>query len=376
MQQTCSRAAALSAVAIAASAFAVPTNTTLPGGWTWQPTGTGAFDTGLVGTPRGGGNGQTLPPFGDTSFGVMNEPGTPWFTGGDLSSQQYIQLQQFGNFGTGSPPGPAGFRHYNFGYTGPNGPTLAGPQPTSAGANFPRTAGEARSVTLNQWNNTAPDAGGVAGFGQVVRVPVAATLTVGLGWGGDEMIVKAIGGNAAQQSRFRVDANIDAAFSTSAFGGISSTGNRINVNGITTFFDPASLGNYDMPWGFNNGGLAAGQISLTRGSADAVFVEGQFVQDPGAGITPNSVGYSFSRNYDVLAAISQTGAAFSVDFTAAAELFLSREFGNADARAQLGPGMEGNVRLVVQWAEFRAVPAPSGAALLALGGLLAARRRR
>lgn len=366
---------ALTVLAIAGSAFAAPSNTALPGGWTWQPIAGGNYDTGLVGTPRGGGNGQTTPPFTDTSFGVMNEPGTPWFTGSDLSSQQYIQRQLFGNFGTGSPPGPAGFRYYNFGYGGLAGPTFTAPG-TAAGTNFSATTAEARKVSLNQWNNTNPDAGGIATFNQVVYVPVAATLTVGLGWGGDEMIVKAIGGNNGGQTEVRVDANIDASFNTTAFGAISSSGNRINVNGITRFNDPgASIGNYDMPWGFGTA-LAAGQISLTRGFQDFVQVEGVQVGDPGQGATPNSVGYGFTKNYNVLSAILQNGAAFDVNFAAAAELFINRINGNADARAQLGPGFEGNARLVVTYEAFRAVPTPGAAGLLVLGGLAAMRRRR
>ncbi len=364
---------AVALCALAGSALAAPTNTTLPGGWTWQSAGGGSYDTGLLGTPRGGANGQTTGPFTDTSYGVMNEPGTPWFTGTDVTSQQYIQRQLFGNFGTGSPPGPAGFRYYNFGYGGQAGPTFTS-GPTAAGSNFAATAREARSVTVNQWNNTAPDAGGVATFGQVVRVPVAATLVVGLGWGGDEMLIKAIGGDGGQQTRIRVDANIDAAFTTAAFGGLSS-GGRINVNGISTFSDPAALGNYDMPWGFGEP-LAAGQISLTRGSADAVFVDGNFVQDPGQGTGPNSVGYGYSKTYDVLSSITQNGSSFNVNFTSAAELFIERQFGNADARAQMGPGMEGNVRLVVEWQEFVAIPTPGAAGLLGLGALAAMRRRR
>ncbi len=363
---------ALAVLAITGSAFAVPTNTTLPGGWSWQPIAGGSYNTGLVGTPRGGGNGQVAPPYTDTSFGIMNEPGAPWANGTDLSAQQYVQRQLFGNFGTNGAPGT---RYFNFGGGGLAGPTFTAPG-TAAGTNFSATTAERRNVTLNQWTNTNPDAGGIASLNQVVYVPVAATLTVGLGWGGDEMILRAIGGNNGGQTEVRIDANIDASFNTTAFGAISSTGNRINVNGITRFNDPGSLGNYDMPWGFGTA-LAAGQISLTRGFQDFVSVEGVTVGDPGQGATPNSVGYGFTNNYNVLSSILQNGSAFSVNFNAAAELFISRTAGgNADARAQLGPGFEGNVQLVVTYEAFRAVPTPGAASLLALGGLAAMRRRR
>jgi hypothetical protein len=370
--RSCAFVLPASVLLAAAAATAQPTNTTLPSGWSWDNLGSNVFDTGTVGTPRGGGNGQTTGPFTDTSFGVMNEPGTPWFTGGDLSSQQLIQRQIFGNIGTNGAPG---FRNFNFGYTGPNGPTIAGPINTTNGSNFPFTAAERRSVTLNHWNNTNPDAGGVATFGQIVWVPTAAVLNVGQGWGGDDMIIRAIGGGAGQTTRVRVDANIDIAASTTAFGGLTSSGNRINVNGISTFNDPASLGNYDMPWGFNVG-LAAGQISLTRDVSDAVFKNGVFIGDPQAGLSPNSVGAGITDSFNVLASLVQTGGTFSVQFDSSAELFISRQFGNADARAQMGPGMEGNASLVVTYTAYRAVPAPASAALLGLGGLVAARRRR
>jgi hypothetical protein len=351
--------------ALAGSAQAAgPVNTTLPGGWSWSPIGGGSYDTGLVGTPRGGFNTQTSPPYQDTSFGVMNEVGTPWYTGTDLSAQQYVQRQRFGNFGTSSPPGPSGARYYNFGY-----------QSTTPGSNFPSTANEQRAATLSHWNNPFPDAGGVASLGQVVYVPVSATLTTGLGWGADEMLLKIIGGNSGQRSQFFVDGTLDAGFTTSAFGGIASSGNTIRVNAVVQANDAGS-GNYDVAWGY--GASNPSQVTVSRvGSIDAVFVNGQFVQDPTQGIPANSVGYGFSRNYDVLSALVQTGGTFNVNFTAAANINnLVRDSGNADARAQMGPGLEGNARLVVEWQAFRAVPTPGSAALLALAGLGALRRRR
>lgn len=351
--------------ACAGSAVAAPSNTTLPSGWTWQAVGTGSYDTGPQGTPRGGGNGQTTGPFTDTSFGVMDEPGTPWFTGGDVSAQQYVQRQIFGNFGTGSPPGPAGFRNYNFGYGG-----------TSAGSNFPRSATEQRQVSLNHWNNTAPDAGGIATFGQIVRVPVAARLEVGLGWGADQMLLKVIGGGNTGRSKFFVDATIGAGFFTSAFGGIASTGNSIRVNAIVEG-NNAGSGSYDIAWGFNASNASGNPTVGRSGGIDAVFVEGLFVAEPSAGLTANSVGYSFTKSYNVLSSLVQNGGTFNLTYSALADIItLNRDFGNADARASMGPGYEGTARLVVEWAEFRAVPTPGAAALLGLGGVMAFRRRR
>ncbi|MBY0311336.1 MAG: hypothetical protein K2W85_04650 [Phycisphaerales bacterium] len=355
-----------SALALASSAFGAPVNTTLPGGWSWQPLAGGTYDTGLQGTPRGGFNTQANPPFQDTSYGVMNESGTPWFTGGDLTAQQYTQTQLFGNFGTGSPPGPSGARFYNFGY-----------QSTAAGSNFPSTAAERRSVNVNHWNNPFPDAGGVASLNQVVYVPVSASLTVGQGFGADEMQILAIGGGNGQTSRFRADANIRSSWNTSAFGGLVNNNNVVNVNGITTVNDPGSaFGFYNVPWGFGSP-LANGQVDLFRaGSSGFVLDQGVNIGGPGQGIPVNSVGVGLSDTYNVLSSILQNGSSFSITFDSSAEIFLSREFGNADARASMGPGMEGNVRLVVEWQAFRAVPTPGAAMLLGLGGLVAGRRRR
>jgi len=346
----------------AGSAVAAPTNTTLQSGWTWQSLGSNTYDTGTVGTKRGGQNGQTTGPFTDTSFGVMNEQGTPWYDGSDLSAQQYVQNQVFGNYGTSSPPGPSGTRYYNFGGNG-----------TGAGQNFSRATAERRSVTLNTWNNTNQDVGGVATYGQIVYVPVSARLVVGQGFGADEMLVKGIGGNGGGTSKFDITSQINASFTTSAFGGINNINNRIVLGSSTEFFDPGALGNYDMAYGFGVP-LTAGQISLSN--FGTVTDEGQVVGFAGQGLTPNSVGTGLSDTYNVLGSLLQDGSAFSLSFEATASVDISRVFGNADARVSMGPGMEGNARLIVEYQMFQAIPTPGSLALLAMGGLVAARRKR
>jgi len=135
-------------------------------------------------------------------------------------------------------------------------------------------------------------------------------------------------------------------------------------------------GSYDVAWGY--GASNASQVNVSRsGGIDAVFVNGQFVQDPSQGVGPNSVGYGFTNNYNVLSALVQSGGTFNLDFASNADINnLVRNSGNADARASMGPGFEGNATLTVQWAAFQAIPTPGSMALLGLGGLLAARRRR
>lgn len=355
------RVFACAGVAVAAaSCVAAPSQTTLPSGWSWQPMGLGMYDTGTQGTARGGTDGQLNPPYTDTSFGVMNESGTPWFTGTDLSAQQYVQRQLFGNLGTAGASG----RFFNAGYGG-----------TNPGENFPSSAAESRSIGLNHWNNPFPDAGGVASLGQVVYVPVSATLSLGSGWGADEMLLTVIGGNSGGTSQFFVDATLTSTFGTSAFGGIISSGNEIRVNAVSEVNDAGSGGNYDVSWGY---GVAFGGVNQFRvGALDAVFEEGVFVADPGQGIDANSVGYGFTKSYDVLSALVEDGSAFTVDFASTAELVnLVRDFGEADVRASMGPGMEGTARLVVEWQAFVAVPAPGSVVVFGLGMVAASRRRR
>ena len=368
-----------------ALASAQPTNTTLPGGAVWQLMGSGNYDTGNQSTDAGGVNGQTTGPYNDTSFGVMNESGTPWFTGNDLSAQQYIQNQIFGNFGTNSPPGPGGARFYNFGYTSPNTINVSG-QMTSAGSNFPTNATEQRSVTLNHWNNANPDAGGVATIGQQIFVPVSATLTMTNGWGADELLLAVAGGTASFTSTFRVDLNSYGMMGTSAFGGLSSgytSGDRnlINMNAIMEV-NNAGGGNYGFDgngeaWGYG-ATLGSNTVSFSRDGADAVFEEGVFIGDPGQGIPVNSTGHSMTINYDVLAALVENGGTFLVDFESQAEIFIQRLSGDADARASAGPGMQGTARLVVVYQIWTAAAVPEPTSFLLFGVAMAglARRRR
>ena len=338
------QAATLSVIlGVTALGSAQPVNTTLPPGWSWQPAGSATYDTGLVGTKRGGFNGQTTPPFNDTSFGVMDEPGTPWFDDSDLTAQQYVQKQMFGNFGTSSPPGPSGFRFFNFGY-----------QMTGFGSNFPNTAIENRTITLNHWNNPNPDAGGVAIAGQVVNVPTSATFTGGLGFGADELIVKAIGGNNGGTTRVVVGLTISGIWQTAAFGGIQNLDNAIFLTVRTTFNDPGpAFGNYDMPIGF---GVGLGDGQIDRVHSGTVLDQNVNVGVPGQGIAANSTGFGFNDSYNVLPSILQDGSSFLVAFSANALTDLSRTFGFADARASAGPGLEGNARLVVEYQTWRATP--------------------
>jgi hypothetical protein len=358
--------AACAASLLVCAASAQPINTTLPGGWSWNPlpSQNGTFNTGLLQTARGGFDGQTSGPYNDTSFGVMNEGGTPWFTGNDLSAQQYVQRQVFGNFGTSSPPGPSGARYFN-----------GGNQGTTPGSNFPRSTVERRSVTGNNWNNPNPDSGGVATLNQIVYVPVSARLTVGQGFGADEMLLRIIGGTSGARSQFFVDGTINSSFLTSSFGGLTSTGNSIRVNAVVGA-NNAGSGSYDTAWGFgatNNPDVTVNRVD----SIDAVFVNNAFVQNPGQGLGANSVGYSFSQDFNVLSVLNQTGSAFSFDFAATADINnLVRDSGNADARAQMGPGMSGSVQLIVEWQAFQAVPTPGAAALLAASLLASGRRRQ
>ena len=373
--------------------------TTLPSGASWvQIGGLNTYDTGQGTTETGGFDGQTSGPYQDTSFGVTNEPGTPWFTGNDQSAQQFVQTQVFGDSGTNSPPGPSGARFYNGGDTVGDGTGFTGPAtvnspsaPTNEGANFPSTAVEERQVSLTDWNNTNPDVASAGTVGQQVFVPTSATLTLGLGWGSDEMQMAVIGGTSGATSEMRVDlnlygmwdSNLDAATNAATlFGYAGADRNLINMNAIMEVNDAGDGNEYGLdgvsgvPWGYGNGG-SANLVNFGRDSTtDQVMVGGAYLQEPGQGIPGNSVGHFTQQAYNVLGSVGG-GAMFTNDFRSEAEIFLSRNFGNADARVSTGPGMQGYAQLVVEYEvwEIAAVPEPSRAVLL-LGGLLAAGLRR
>lgn len=383
------RALVLCALAGVSTAVAQPTNTTLPPGGSWVASGTGTYSTGTLNTETGGSPGQTAPPYFDTSFGVMDEPQTPWFTGNDLSAQQFIQKQVFGDLGAAAPsPAPWGFagpppagdsqqRFYNYGYGG-----------TTAGSNFPMGITEQRSLTVPHWNNPSPDAGGVGSAGQVVCIPVSAKITIGMGWGGDEMFLDIIGGDSGQQSNFMISTDIDAAYTINGTGAYTGSANgEILYNADIQNNDAGPGGAYQAgSWGLNNGGTA-GAIGFNTGGS--MTWNGTTVTPVSGGIPANSIGTAISEvtgmddMYTLTAAdVVDTGGSFSVDFDGAAMITsIVRNFGNADARASLGPGMAGTVTYEVQYEHWtiEVVPEPSAISLLLVAMMPAVtflRRRR
>ena len=297
--------------------------------------------------------------------------------------------------GTNSPPGPAGARFYNFGYSTPA--TVGQPaQTTSAGDNFPSNAVEQRAVSLNHWNNPNPDAGGVATVGQLVFVPTSATLQIRLGWGSDEMQMAVIGGSTnpgSDTSQFRTDLNVygmwEASFDPlTASGKANSVRNLINMN-ATVQVRNAGGGSYGLdgasaiPWGYLTGGDPSSAthgniVNFFRDSInDQIVREGTYFGEPGKGIPENSTGHAFDKSYNVLSTILQDGSAFTVDFESQAELYLTRNFGDADARVSTGPGMQGQARLLIGYEIYLVVvPEPSRAVLLAGAFVILGLRRR
>lgn len=365
-----------------ALAVAQPTNTSAASGGIWTNVGTGIYNTGQVTTETGGIPGQTAAPYFDTSFGVMNETGTAWFTGNDLSAQQFIQSQVFGDlgsaapspapFGLGAPPasGDPNARFYNYGYGG-----------TTAGSNFPGTATEQRSVSVNHWTNTNPDAGGTAAIGQQVFVPTSAKISIELGWGGDEMFFDVIGGNSGDQSKFTATIDQLASYTINGIGAYTGS-----ASGDLSY--TASMQNNDAGPG---GAYQAGQWGIGGTAFDISGTRtwnGTTLGTPTQGIPANSIGTAISEVTGMVDMVSispidviENGGILSVDFDSTATLtsFL-RDFGNADGRVSYGPGMQGSLTYEVTydvWEVSSVVPEPSSVTIFAFGGLaLISRRRR
>lgn len=371
-------------VALSTDANAQPTNTAAAAGGAWANVGTGNYTTGQLTTETGGTPGQSAPPYFDTSFGVMDETGTAWFTGNDLSAQQFVQSQVFGDLGAASPsPAPWGLagppasgdpnaRFYNYGYGG-----------TTAGSNFPTTAAEQRSITVNHWNNTNPDAGGTAAVGQQVFVPTSAKISIDFGFGGDEMFFDMIGGNSGQQSKFTASVeqlasytiNGIGAYTGGASGGLTYTASMQNN-------DAGPGGAYQAAqWGLGGGGGAVGFDTFGTRTWN-----GTTLNSATQGIPPNSIGTAISEITGMVDMISigagsveENGGSFAVDFDSSAELTnFIRDFGNADGRVSFGPGMLGAITYEVNYDvwEVTAIPEPGPSMFLLSASLVVLGRRR
>ena len=363
--------------------IAQPSSSTVSNG-EWTNVGTGLYDTGVLTTDAGGIAGQTSGPYFDTSFGVMNEAGTPWFTGNDLLAQQYVQQQAFGNLGSASPsPNPWGHagppavgdpaaRHYNYGYGG-----------TTAGSNFPTIAAEKRSITVNHWNNTNPDSVIMAAIGQQVYIPASATLEIDMGWGGDEMLFDMIGGLSGPQSKFRATVDQNASYDINGTG--SYTG---GASGEIIY--SASMQDFDAGPGnaYRSGRWGLGPSSDAFDTSGSRTWEGTTLSTVTQGIPPNSIGTAISEitgAADVInltsSNIIENGGTFSIDFESTAELIsFVREFGEADGRVSFGPGMQGSISYRVNYDIWEvtptAVPEPGSAAILVGLAMFVAQRRR
>lgn len=378
------------AVTIASSSAAMPTMA-LPAGYTWQLVNNQVYTTGTVYTETGGYNGQTSGPYYDTSYGVMDEPSTPWYTGNDQSDQQFIQQQVTGNYGTNSPPGPSGFRFYNNGTPGVTTLNQTSGS-TSGGANFPSNAKEIRTITLTNWNNLNPDNSmATATVGQIVNMPTGGTISTSRGYGGDEMFMAVNGGTSGGTSQFGVSFNIYSMMASTQYGinegNLSSDRDYINGS-VTLQVNNAGGGSY----GFDGSnriayGLGiASDPSINQGNivsggpvSGTSYENGVSTGAMVAGIPANSVGDSIDQNFMIAAgAVDQTGSTFQISFESQAEMWAWKNFGDADARFSMGPGMAGNGVLNVNYEVWQvvAIPEPSSALMGAVGGLALCLRRR
>lgn len=292
---------------------AQPSITPAPG-YSWKKVSTSTYSTGAqrTGCKSGGGACGT----NDSSFGldIQCPPDLPSTI---VSGCPEIQKQVFGNIGE------SGSNLTGLAVT--QNPGCGG---TSAGSNWPSASTATRRVTLTEWTNSNPESAVMNGATTgTVCIPTAARIVIangavcdGSGVGADELRFLVIGGNSGSQSSFNITANYKLDWSSSKYSGSGSTGTQTVTQNLVVY-DAGSGNNYD--WS-------------KQQTNDSWYY-------PSAGNNVASFGTALQQTFAVpVASISQTGGNFTVDFTATASIDLTRAFGNADARASMGPGFHGN----------------------------------
>jgi len=276
----------LGLITIAFTLFSQPTATPASG-YHWVLVSTGFYSSGEFSTTPG------AP--GDTSFGLSGDSDPTSCSGscgGNCDGEAYIQDRVFG-----STPG------------------------------FNSSSCEQRAVTLTQWNNLFPDSGVSNGATSgTVYLPTSASVNIipapnpgdsGTGAGGDENRFWVIGGDSGPQSNFNISVDYDISWQIVDFSLSGSSGNE-NFNFTVTYNDAGSGNEYETS-GWNN-------------------------------YTTAGFGNTFSEVLPVSTSdLSQTGGTFEVIFDSNSSITVTRNWGNADAKAQHGPGMEGRASHVVNY---------------------------
>ena len=329
--------------------------TQLPAGYSWvQSGGNMTYLNGPFYTGNASGNnsntsccsgGATMCGSSDTSFGgAVQCSSVPWSVVGTPGAN-FIQAQKYGNIGTcdNSLAGLAVVCN----------PGVGG---TSAGANWPSSTTETRRVTLTNWNNTSPESA-ISGLplgsrtSGTVWLPVSATLRFrddgignGTGAGADEMRLTMIGGDNSSCSTWKIDASYNLSVAVSgAYGGVSGVnGTKINESISQTLSNVPNAGNS----GSDNKYHATDNVNHSSGCGGFQSSQNSWYF-PG-GSNTSAVGTGFALGYNILSALVQNGATFTVDFTSAQSIAIDRTGGSSgDARATMGPGMGGKVELEV-----------------------------
>lgn len=276
----------LGLITIAFTLFSQPTATPASG-YHWVLVSTGFYSSGEYSTTPGSP--------GDTSFGLSGDSdptNCSGSCGGNCDGEEYIQDRMFG-----STPG------------------------------FDSLSCEQRAVTLNQWNNLFPDSGVSNGATSgTVYLPTSASVNIipapnpgdsGTGAGGDENRFWIIGGDSGPQSNFNISVDYDISWQIVDFSLSGSSGNQ-HFNFTVTYNDAGSGNEYETA-GWNN-------------------------------YTTNGFGNTFSEVLPVSTSdLSQTGGTFEVIFVSNSSIVVTRNWGNADAKAQHGPGMEGRASHMVNY---------------------------
>jgi hypothetical protein len=329
---------------IALKSLAQPSIAPPPGKvWALSSTSTYTSAVGNTGTASGNSSascgGSTVCGTNDTSlgWGVLCSSNAGTTVGSPGST--YIQAQMYGNIGVSAAEG-------------------LGVQcnPAAGNPNFPNNTSETRRATLTNWNNPNPEVTGATN----VCIPKSAKLVFmddgpgnGTGVGADDLKLYIIGGDVNNCTDWHITYNYSM---------------KINVSGhITDDFIIQPTPVYQHLTGIPTAGQgnsydASNAVNHTNTCGSFQAINSGWLFNP---TNQNSVGtgYNQTKNLSV-GLLAFTGENIDLDFTSYHNILIDRGTvigggDGGDAKVTAGPGMQGKVRLEVEYECWEALDDPN-----------------
>jgi hypothetical protein len=333
--------------------FSQPILRIAPNGTIWVKTSTSVVTNGAAGY-TGNASGNLTPGTAcgtntscggnDTSLGWNMLCGTVPASTVGTPGNIYVQKQLFGNVGQNNT----------------NNPNLANLSltcnPAAGSPNWPSTTSETRKAVVPHWLNPKKDMAGTAILGEEIYLPTKTELEIlddgvgnGSGTGADELRFTILGGNSGQCSEYFIRAKhdlklnvADSEFNITANPIIPTVSVEQTLSGVP---DAGSGNSYNA----TDNNLHNNGCGSFLSSANSWYFNGGNQSAFGTGVGSSSGGGGVRKLFPNNGTIKQDGSNFDVLFTGNFELELFRNWGNADARATISPGMGGKARVVATY---------------------------